>query len=361
MTTTPHDAMLCAGCSALSWHTEDGKHLWGRNLDFNRLAEGTMVTFFPTGTIYRIFGTENPSGTQEIRRTARYAAAGMGLYPTSGIAILYEGINSQGLMGGQLYYRTLAHYSAHCRPGTTPIQPPFLVYHLLAQCATVEEVVQVLRKELTLVDRPFWGTAPPLHWTFSDRTGESIVVEPDEDGLHIHRSTIGVMTNSPDYRWHRLNLLNYAGIRDLDHDGLCICGDSLTQCFSGSGAQGLPGDWSSPARFVRLALLKEHCLPGKDEASGIAAMLHLFQSAAFPLGMIRVSQPGHITEQDSGVVPFDYTVYTSIMCAESLRYYWTTYENQRVQCIDLHHLSNRDQPVQFPLGREPDFLYLTGN
>lgn len=248
--------MLCAGCSALSWHTEDGKHLWGRNLDFNRLAEGTMVTFFPTGTIYRIFGTEAPSGTQEIRRTARYAAAGMGLYPTSGIAILYEGINSQGLMGGQLYYRTLAHYSAHCRPGTTPIQPPFLVYHLLAQCATVEEVVQVLRKELTLVDRPFWGTVPPLHWTFSDRTGESIVVEPDEDGLHIHRSAIGVMTNSPDYRWHRLNLLNYAGIRDLDHDGLCICGDSLTQCFSGSGAQGLPGDWSSPARFVRLALLK---------------------------------------------------------------------------------------------------------
>ena len=361
MTTTPHDAMLCAGCSALSWHTEDGKHLWGRNLDFNRLAEGTMVTFFPTGTIYRIFGTEDPSGTQEIRRTARYAAAGMGLYPTSGIAILYEGINSQGLMGGQLYYRTLAHYSAHCRPGTTPIQPPFLVYHLLAQCATVEEVVQVLRKELTLVDRPFWGTVPPLHWTFSDRTGESIVVEPDEDGLHIHRNTIGVMTNSPDYRWHRLNLLNYAGIRDLDHDGLCICGDSLTQCFSGSGAQGLPGDWSSPARFVRLALLKAHCLPGKDEASGIAAMLHLFQSAAFPLGMVRVSQPGHITEQDSGVVPFDYTVYTSIMCAESLRYYWTTYENQRVQCIDLHHLSNRDQPVQFPLGREPDFLYLTGN
>ena len=214
--------MLCAGCSALSWHTEDGKHLWGRNLDFNRLAEGTMVTFFPTGTIYRIFGTEDPSGTQEIRRTARYAAAGMGLYPTSGIAILYEGINSQGLMGGQLYYRTLAHYSAHCRPGTTPIQPPFLVYHLLAQCATVEEVVQVLRKELTLVDRPFWGTVPPLHWTFSDRTGESIVVEPDEDGLHIHRNTIGVMTNSPDYRWHRLNLLNYAGIRDLDHDGLCI-------------------------------------------------------------------------------------------------------------------------------------------
>lgn len=110
-----------------------------------------------------------------------------------------------------------------------------------------------------------------------------------------------------------------------------------------------------------LALLKEHCLPGKDEATGVAAMLHLFQSAAFPLGMVRVSQPGHVTEMDSGVVPFDYTVYTSIMCAESLRFYWTTYENQRVQCIDLHHLSNAVSRCNSRWDGNPDFLYLTGN
>ena len=30
-----------AGCSALSWHTKDGKHLWGRNYDFDRLAAET--------------------------------------------------------------------------------------------------------------------------------------------------------------------------------------------------------------------------------------------------------------------------------------------------------------------------------
>ena len=41
-----------AGCSALSWHTGDGKHLWGRNYDFDRLAEGTRVTFLPRGTAY---------------------------------------------------------------------------------------------------------------------------------------------------------------------------------------------------------------------------------------------------------------------------------------------------------------------
>lgn len=81
------------------------------------------------------------------------------------------------------------------------------------------------------------GAVPTLHWMFSDRTGESMVVESDADGLHIYRDAVGVMTNSPSYAWHRLNLLNYAGIRDLDYGERTLCGNHLEPCFSGSGAQ----------------------------------------------------------------------------------------------------------------------------
>ena len=88
-------------------------------------------------------------------------------------------------------------------------------------------------------------------------------------------------------------------------------------------------------------------------------MMHLFQSAAFPNGMVRVSQEGHLTEYDVEVIPYDYTIYTSVMCAESKRFYWTSYENQRVQYVDLEQLKFRTQPVQFELGREPDFLCVT--
>ena len=38
-------SMMNAGCSALSWKTQDGKHLWGRNMDFNRLAQGSKISF----------------------------------------------------------------------------------------------------------------------------------------------------------------------------------------------------------------------------------------------------------------------------------------------------------------------------
>ena len=41
-----------AGCSALAWHTQDGRRLWGRNYDFDRLAQGSGMTFLPRGTVY---------------------------------------------------------------------------------------------------------------------------------------------------------------------------------------------------------------------------------------------------------------------------------------------------------------------
>ncbi|MGI5963032.1 MAG: linear amide C-N hydrolase [Lawsonibacter sp.] len=347
---------LEAGCSALSWETQDNKHLWGRNFDFNRLAEGSKMTYLPRGTSYYTCGTSIEGNlVSESKCSARYACAGTGFLQIPSTPVLYEGINEKGLMGGQLYYRQFAHFTEACPPDRLPLQPPFLVYHMLAQCETVEQVVTQIQKNFSLVAIPMLGTVPPLHWSFCDRTGESIVLEPDQEGLHIYRNTIGVMTNSPSYSWHRLNLLNYAGIRDLDYDTLTFGPEQLEQCFSGSGAQGLPGDWSSPSRFIRLAFLKQWGTKGANEEEGVANIFHLFQSAAFPLGLIRVSQPGHVTQFDTDVVPFDYTVYTSVMCAESLRLYWTTYENQRISYLDLNHLSHHTKPVQFDLNRTPDF------
>ena len=111
-----------AGCSALSWSTQDGKHLFARNMDFTGMAPGTSVTFAPRGSAYELCSGQ-PSGYR-----AQYAAVGIGLM--AGQPILYEGVNEHGLTGAQLYYRCFAHYPDSARPDTKPIQPPMLVYHL---------------------------------------------------------------------------------------------------------------------------------------------------------------------------------------------------------------------------------------
>ena len=340
--------MLRGGCSAVGWQTEDGSALWARNMDFNRMAAGSAPTYLPKGTVM--------TAAEGVTAPAKYAAVGMGLLAVTGLPLLYDGVNEAGLMGGQLYFRGLARYADGPEPGKQPMQPPLLVGWMLSQCATLDQVAQALEREFTLVNTPLLGAVSPLHWSFSDSTGEVMVVESDANGLHIYRNTVGVMTNSPSYDWHRTNLLNYAAIRDLDYDTVEMGGERLEQCFSGSGAQGLPGDWSAPSRFVRLAYLRKFAVRGKDEKQGIARLLRIMGSAAFPLGMVRVSQPGEATELDQNIQPWDYTIYTVAACAQTGRFCWTTYDNPAIRSVTLSELAGFDQPMQLPIWEEPEFL-----
>lgn len=334
------------GCSCLTWTTEGGVPLWGRNFDLNLLPPDTQVTFLPPGTAYAPCG----AGTGAMK--ARWGVVGVGTLAVPNSPMLYEGVNQMGLMGGQLNYRRFAHYPDSPRPGTTALPPGAAAYHLLAQCSSVEEVVRLLETEVTLTTIPLLGVVPTVHWAFADKTGESVVIEPEAEGLRIYRNTLGVMTNSPGYSWQRTNLLNYAGVRDLDRGPVDLAA-GLEPCFSGTGGQGLPGDWSSPSRFVRLAFLRQYARPGRTEAEGVARLFRLLQSAAFPLGAVRLE------EAEAAGAPWEYTIYTAVACARSRRFYWTTYENQRVRYVELPRLVERGTPARFPLGEGTDFQCLT--
>lgn len=337
-----------AGCSVLVWHTADGCPLFGRNFDFNRLASGTQVLFIPRHTNYHTYGTTLEGDLDPTsHRRSEYAMLGIGTQLLQSAPALYEGMNECGLMGAQLNFRELAQFPTSVRPNTHPVQPPFVVTDLLAQCASLDEAVSMLRDQITLIGRPILDTIPTLHWAFADRTGETVVVECDADGLHIHRNTLGVLTNSPDYRWHELNLLNYAHVCDQDDDTATTSGQTL--CFSGSGSAELPGGWTSPARFIRLAFAKRFAIPGTNETEGVARLFRLMQTVAFPLGLIRVGDAGVVTKYDQNVVSYDYTVYTSVMCAQSLRFYWTTYDTLEPRYLDLGQLCSGEQPLSFDL------------
>ena len=353
------DAGFGAGCSAVSWQGGGGRHLFGRNYDFDRLAQGSGVLFVPRAWAYRTcLDGSDPRPGEACR--ARYAALGMGVVLPGGAPVLYEGVNECGLMGAQLYYRQFAHYLPGGRPGLPRVQPGLALGHLLAQCASVEEAARLLADGMGLAGLPLSGSVPPLHWMLADRTGEAMVVEPDAGGLQIYRNTAGVLTNSPPYPWHRLNLLNYTGVQAADRGGMQAGDEVVEPCFSGSGGQGLPGDFSAPARFVRLAFLREHTLPGRTEDADAAAGFHLLQNAAFPLGAVGVADAPPPARLDSGILPFDYTVYSVVLCAESRRLYWTTWDNLRVQCVEMAPLLARRTLARLDLPAGADIAFRNG-
>ena len=313
------------------------------------MAADSKVTCFPSGTELCTRGTGlDHSQDPAARRQADYGAVGMGTTVLGSTPVLYEGLNEKGLMGAQLYYRGYARYPDRPADGKLPLQPPFLVTLCLACCATVEEAARLLTEQVSLVGEPLLGAVPPLHWMFSDRTGDSLVVEPDGDGLHLYRNTAGVMTNSPPYPWHmtnsppypwhRANLLNYAHLRPLDYGARDWGGERLEPCFSGTGAAGLPGGWSSPARFVRLAFLRQCAGKGRDEAEGAALLFRLLHTAAFPLGAVELTEVEADTGYDREAVPCDYTVYSS---------------------VELPRLLEHNRVLQFPLETAPEFRDVT--
>ena len=65
------------------------------------------------------------------------------------------------------------------------MQPPFLVTYLLTRCKSVDEIVDMIENKITLMNIPILGQVPPIHWIFSDKTGEAVIIEPDETGVSI--------------------------------------------------------------------------------------------------------------------------------------------------------------------------------
>lgn len=327
-----------AQCSAAAWSTLDGKHLFARNFDHTGISKESGVMYVPQGYSY----TAAEKGST---RRAKYSVIGMGMRAGEKTFAVYDGMNERGLAGAQLYYREFARYK-HCEDKAAEVQPPLLTYHMLASCSDVNEVADAVRSRIILSDTPMLGTTPPLHWLFCDSKGKTAIIEPDIDGVKVYTETAGVMTNSPPYPWHMLNMLNYAGIDCKDKADIYIGGEKTKRCFSGSGAIGLPGDWSSPARFVRLSHMLRLAVKGKNEEQGIAYFMRLMCSVAFPLGMVEVADQECITR---GLPPYDYTVYTSIMCSESLKYYWNTYEDMKLRSLSLDDLKSERCMKIYPL------------
>ena len=328
------------GCSSFSWETKNGLHLLGRTYDqFGDLTANRVISV-PQG--YPCSPVLHPENGNEV---GRYSYTGMAVLGF-GEPILVDGVNSAGLMGALLHYPGYAVYRDRPEEGTRLVHPGRLLAWLLGRCAGVEEAVEELFR-LTLVDEPIQGKPLPAHYILSDGRGEAIIIEPDEGGLSIHRNTIGVLTNSPDYRWHRTNLRNYVGVTNLPKAPQTIAGHELREFGERlGGGSGLPGNYSSPSRFVRLVFMKEFAVPGKDELEGVSRMFRAFAPVDIPEGLAKAAPDYDVYEQ---------TLCTSVMCAESGVYYFAPAWNRRISAVRPPVQGNEIQYFDLGDGQDIDW------
>ena len=162
--------------------------------------------------------------------------------------------------------------------------------------------------------------------------------------LHFYDNKIGVMTNSPGYDWHLLNLRNYPNLQPQDVAGSrAINGVNLAPFGVGSGMLGLPGDSTPPSRFVRAVAFTQTLLPFPDADSGVQEVAHVLHNFDIPRGLVREGV-------HDGKIMAGQTQWSVIGDLRNRRYYYWTEFNRRMRLVDLSKLDFTGSKVQsFPL------------
>lgn len=313
-------------CTAITFQTKD--HYFGRNLDLEYSYNET-VTVTPRNYPFRF----RKMGTLQ----THYALIGMATvvddYP-----LYYEATNEKGLSMAGLNFPDIATYHPEAE-GKDNVPSFELIPWLLSQCETVAEA-KILLERINLVKVNFSDAFPlsPLHWILADRT-ESITLEPMPDGLKIYDNPVGVLTNNPPFDYQMYHLATFMNLSRHPAENRFSDKIELRPYSLGLGSAGLPGDLSSPSRFVKAAFTKLNSLSGTSESESISQFFHILGSVTQQRGLVRVRDE-----------KYEFTLYSSCCNTDKGIYYYTTYENSQITAIDMHREDLEGcTPICYPL------------
>lgn len=230
---------------------------------------------------------------------------GLSEYP-----LLYDGMNSNGLVCGGLAFTGNAKYVHRDANDKLHIPSYDFTLRILSECGTVKEAKSLL--DYAVITDETYGDfqSTDLHWFISDKD-ECIVVEQVEDGLKVYDNPAEVLTNNPPYYSQtavcRVELMD---IRDYPYKWDTRGGETY----------GLVGDYTSTSRFARLFYLKDKLERAENSFNPVSQAFHLCSSV----------------EQVYGATPveskYEYTIYSVIYDMENKEVYLKFYDKLILEC-----------------------------
>lgn len=310
-------------CTGIRLITADGTAVHGRTGEF-ALPLGLEVIYVPAGY-------ENQSSLGEhgpgMTWTSKYALVGAACF---GEDVVADGMNEAGLSVGAHYFAATASYQPVAdHPAERSLNAAEFASWLLSTCATVDEVRANL-DQVTVVDAAIaeWGGVPPFHWAVYDTAGNSIIIEPIDGTLQVHENPIGTITNDPDFGFHRQNLAQYLNVDTMTIPSSDRVGATITGFGTGSGALGLPGDFTSPSRFVRASFFANNHPAPANSTDGVHEVFHILNQFDVPRGFV-------LATEGDGKVHIEWTLATMARDPSTGTYYFRSYGDQTIRKIVL--------------------------
>lgn len=318
-------------CTAISFKTKD--HYFGRTLDIEK-SYGENVVIMPRNYVLDFKQANTVLKTH-------YAIIGIATV-IDGTALYYDGTNEAGLSGAGLNFVGNAVYNEPKADDINVAQFEFLQW-ILARCKNVDEAQEQIRK-INITKTPFKPNLPSaqLHWIFADKD-KCIVAEFTKSGTNIYSNPVGVLTNNPTFE-SQMSLLSHYTHLTPEYSKSSVMGSPVSR---GTGAVGLPGDVSSPSRFVRAAYTKLYSTCSDGEEESVNQFFHILENVSMTMGSCKT---------ESGEE--EYTLYSSCCNSEKGIYYYTTYGNHRITAVDMHKVDLGAEDLYiYPLAESEDLFW----
>ena len=291
-------------------------HYFGRNFDYE-ISYGQEVAITPRNYDLKFRKLDNLK--------THYAMVGIADVADED-PLYFDAANEKGLGMAGLAYSGNAYYQ-EVDPAKDNVTSFEIIPWVLGQAQNIEEA-KTLLKNANVVNISFAPNLPtsPLHWLLADKSGKSIVVEPDKDGLHIYDNPAGVLTNNPTFPKQLFNLNNYQEVSPSFPKNTLAPGLKLDNYSRALASHNLPGGMDSSSRFVRATFSKFHApTDATNEEETINNYFHILHAVEQPKGLDEVSDN-----------TFEYTIYTDCTNLEKGLFYYTTYNNKQINQIDMN-------------------------
>ncbi|MFZ4441261.1 MAG: linear amide C-N hydrolase [Syntrophales bacterium] len=268
--------------------------------------------------------TYDDNGIQGISWTSKYGFLGV---DTAGVPdMISDGVNENGLSVSGLMFPGASYQPAV--PGKF-IALTDIGTWILGSFGSVEEI----KAELPKVN--VFGSyvknmkqVPGMHVAAHDAKGNSIVIEFIDGQTLIYDNPVGVMTNQPDFKWQMNNLRNYLNLTANDQEPKILNGVKIEATGVGSGMLGLPGDWTPPSRFVKVALCVDSALLPNNAPEAVNLAEHILNAVDIPMGAIKENPAPSVTL-------YGHAQWVLIKDLTNRVINYRTYNNTRWKSVDL--------------------------
>lgn len=278
------------GCTAVNIVATDGTIVAARSMEWALEMDWTAVTV-PAGTKYEMSAPDG-LGLDPVAMETKHAIFGIdtALVPDT---FLIDGQNDAGLTFSGNFLPDFTQYQSVEAGDKGYVSLVDFGVWSLGEFATVAELEAALPDvKVWFGDETIAGISPEVHFVFTDKTGDSIVLEFVDGEQQIHKNVARVLTNAPTYGWHLDNLRNYL---DLSPDGagaVQIGAENVTALGQGGGLRGVPADYTPPSRFVKAAYLAHFAYEPKNAEEALALGNHVLNTVDIPEGVVRSTENG---------------------------------------------------------------------